>query len=258
MSDWPKLQNSLAFPDSMGTFGTSVTGGGSPNTKGSWVEMIASLPYDICAIIFTLQNHPAGYQLMDVGIGNAGGGTPTDIIIPNITVSQALSGTHADCSFWWPIAVRAGERLALRSQSSAGSGFLTGKGHFLADGFAGIQAPERYEDWGTDLTGSRGTQFTTGNGSKGSWTAIKTSTPFDTRWISIEIQGETSPVDMAIDIGVGGAGNEVVVFPDIHYTVESLAIMIGPFPFTFPAGTRISVRGRAGGQTCRAMLHGGA
>lgn len=255
MGDWPKLQNTLAFTDSLGIFGTRADGGGSPNSKGSYVEMTPALPYDISGIYFSLQNQPSQYQCLDVAIGGSGSEV---IVAPDLLASASLSGTHADMAFFLPLSLPKGTRIAVRSQGSGGSGFMTVKGFFLADGFAGLQGPTRWSSWGFQSGTTNGTQFTTGNGSKGSWTQLVAATDITTRWFIVEITGDTSPVDMAIDIGVGAAASEIVIIPDIHYTVESLGLFVGPFPFTIPKGTRIAVRGRASGGTCRAALHGGA
>lgn len=243
MADWPKLENSDGYEDDtvLNNYSVAVTGGGGANSKGSWVTVFAALARPISGLLITGQDQPNQYQIMDIGIGSAGNEIA---VFPNMNISNSLSGTHGDFSIWVPLAVRAGERISMRSQGSGGSGFVTVKAIALTDAFAGVQSPQRWVDWGTDLSGSRGTQLTAAGGSnvKAAWTQIVASTPFTTRWLMIAFQGVRSPVDYAIDIGVGASSAEVVLFPNLHYTIECLGQNVGPFPYTIPAGTRLSAR----------------
>lgn len=217
--------------------------------------MAASLARSVSGMLIYIQNAPAGYQLLDIGVGGAGS---EQVVVPNIMASEGLSGTHANKALYIPVSIPAGSRVALRSQSSQISGFMTCKCQFLADEYIGVQPPERWIDWGTNLAGSNGTSFTTGNATKGAWTQLVAASDFTTKWLMIEIEENTAPVDIAIDIGVGAAAAEQVIIPNLHFTAENLGLTFGPFPFTIPGGSRISVRGQAAGGTCLAILHGGA
>lgn len=252
--DWSVLGNSRVSDDGNGVTPVTVDTG-SANTKTAWVQQIASLAYSTSGFLLYVQNSPSEYQLIDIGIGGAGSEV---VVLPNFRVSQALSGTHSNFTCFIPLALPAGTRVAIRSQGSAGSKFCRIKLQPMGDAWAGLIAPVRWEDWGANTTNSQGTSYTTGNGSKGSWVQLIAATAFTSKWMYVHIVGNTAPVDISTDIGIGGAGSEVVIIPDLHYTVENLAVTYGPFPYSVPAGSRIAVRGQGNGGTCTAHAHGGA
>lgn len=250
MGIWtPNPRVSLAFVDELATSGTgnytqAANGGGSANTKGSYVELKASLPYDIDGIFLTLQNAPNGYQVFDIAIGGSGSEV---VVVPNWCGSRALSGGHADLWVWIPIHITAGTRVAIRSQSSAGSGYFHVKANFTGAGR--YSSPQLWTAYTQIAGGPYGVLVTPGGGnSKGSYTAITTASDYTSAWISVAIMGATSPEDMAIDLAVGGAGVESIIFADMYYSIESLAEQ-SCFPFCIPGGTRIASRGQTNGGT---------
>jgi len=253
MADWPYLGNSRVTDDGQGAAKKTVDTG-SANTKTGWVEITASLDYSISGILLGVQNAPGEYQVIDIGIG-AGGSEI--VVVPNLRISDSLSGGHANNSHWIPLALPAGTRIACRSQGSAGSAFCRLKFQYLYDAFAGIQAPSRYEDWGFNAANTQGTAFTTGAGSKGAWSQLIAASAFTTKWIMIHVVGNTAPVDMWVDIGVGAAASEVVIVPNLQYTVENRSVTYGPIPLSIPAGSRVAARGQAGGGTCTAHITAG-
>jgi hypothetical protein len=254
MADWNYIGNSRVTDDGGGASRKNVDTG-SANTKTAWVEMTASLPHTICGILAELQNAPGEYQVLDIGVGAAGSEV---VVVPDVRASNSLSGVHANLGLYIPLSLPAGSRVACRSQGSAGSAFMRVKFQYLGDAWAGIQAPSRYENWGFNAGTTKGTQFTTGSGSKGAWVQLVAASAFTTKWMNIYLVGDTAPADFFIDIGIGAAASEIVLFSDLAYTVENLAQHIGPFPFSIPAGTRVAVRGQAGGQTntCHILVGG--
>lgn len=101
------------------------------------------------------------------------------------------------------------------------------------------------------------TSFTCGaNNTKGSWTEIISSCPFDVGLIAIYLQavlGISQQKYTLIDVGVGSAGNEVVIIPNISYmhmtyntgsnnTHEDVRYI--SLPLGIAAGQRISIRGQ--------------
>jgi hypothetical protein len=111
-------------------------------------------------------------------------------------------------------------------------------------------------------TAASTTQLFTSNASantKGSWTSLGTTTRHTTRMkVHLNVPGSTVR-DMLCDIGVGGSGSEVVVFPNLVLSAGSSQDNGHhyEFPCNIPAGTAISVRGQAstGGTTGWCSIH---
>lgn len=78
---------------------------------------------------------------------------------------------------------------------------------------------------------------------KGAWTQVTSSAPFDVAWMSLGIRAAQSDFAL-LDIGVGGSGSEQVVIPNVPFTGNVNDIYGGPYdyPISIPAGTRIAAR----------------
>ncbi len=93
-----------------------------------------------------------------------------------------------------------------------------------------------------------GTSVTPASGSKGSWTQIFASTSEEATWIEIVIhnnQTNNASRDTLLDVGIGGAGSEMVIIPDLvcgDADTFTTGAKIYRFPLRIPAGTRIAVR----------------
>lgn len=244
--DWPVARQGLGVIDApTGTYNTQITGGGSANTKGSWVEIKSALPYDSIGLVVTFQTQPNAYQVVDIAIG-AGGSE--QVVLPNWNLSSSLSGTHANNPMFIPLFIPAGSRVAARSEGSQGSAFATIKAVFLGGAWGGAQVPGQWKDYTQVASGPYGIATTPGGGSKGSYAQIAAATAFTSRWMSVAVQGATSPEDINIDIAVGAAASEVIVLPDLYYSIENLGVQWA-FPFTIPGGTRIAARAKTNGGT---------
>lgn len=97
----------------------SVTAGGTVNTKGSWVELVASLAADVKALHLAPYNIVNARSLLDLGFGVAASEV---VAIPNFCASTygGTSWTHTGYARFG-INIAAGTRLAARAQSSTAS-----------------------------------------------------------------------------------------------------------------------------------------
>jgi hypothetical protein len=263
MADWPYLGNSRIEADDLATSGTgsyevNVDAPGSPNTKSGFVQLVASLPFSISGLMIESHHAVNAYHLVDIAIGAAGS---EFVVFADIAFGLPVSGGNGVDFRYIPISVPGGTRISLRHAASAGSSFGRFKMQLLGDAFAGIQAPSRWATWNADAANSRGGPVTSGgsNNVKGSWVQLVASVPFTTKWFAFSMQGATSPRDFAVDFGIGGAGSEVVIIPDVHYTIESLSNFMGPFPLSIPAGARLSARCQVSAAQADALViaHGG-
>ena len=110
----------------------------------------------------------------------------------------------------------------------------------------GFEFSTQFEQGATDLA--------LGSGSKGSWAQLIASTSF--RVVELVIAIENKAHGQLIDIGVGSAGSETVLLPDllsvgINSSGDGTSIFTHRFGVTIAAGTRVVARGQGaiyGGQ----------
>ncbi|MCI0558753.1 MAG: hypothetical protein MN733_09675 [Nitrososphaera sp.] len=104
-----------------------------------------------------------------------------------------------------------------------------------------------WTEGGADLTDSQGTDIPSGtpNHIKGSWVQLIASTAYPAKMAYIVLDGNgTAGPDFFVDIGVGAAASEVVVFPNLicgsagNRQIKFMYL----FPCDIPAGSRISAR----------------
>jgi len=105
--------------------------------------------------------------------------------------------------------------------------------------------------YGADAGNSNGTPLTAPGAvnTKGDWTELTAATERDHRLI-VPFAGKpngtaNNAANGLIDIGIGPAGSEVVVLPDLRYeiyTSEVFATINPVLPCRIPAGTRIAAR----------------
>ncbi len=109
----------------------------------------------------------------------------------------------------------------------------------------------RSENAGASTATSRGTSVTanaSANTKGTSYTQLLASTAFDATAMLVMFDDIAAGVDYLVDIGVGAAASEVVLFPDLYCGGGTGSIVYGAqylFPCAIPAGTRISARCQA-------------
>lgn len=77
---------------------------------------------------------------------------------------------------------------------------------------------------------------------KGAWLELIASTAEDFDRLLVMFSQATSNVSHLLDVGIGAAGSEVVIAPDIHTSAGNNASEWFEVPRSIPAGTRIAVR----------------
>lgn len=122
-------------------------------------------------------------------------------------------------------------------------------------------SPARIDQVGGLTATSTGTVVTSGAANtKGSWAQLTASTPFAASGIMVAVNWDAGGVHTnLIDIGVGGAGSETVLIPDLHFT-NSFNVaypFVVMFPVTVPAGVRVAARYACSfaTQTARVSVH---
>lgn len=234
--------------------GTTVTGSASSNTKGSFTELTASSAIDADGFI-VIANNPtvAADHMFDIAVGSAGSET---VIVSNLAVELYFSGGSIAVTV--PIKIAAGSRISARLQGSSGSATLDISVVLYKGGVGDFLACMAATTYGADTSTSTGTAITYAGSAntKGSWVELSSSTTGRTKALLLlmGLRGGAvfSPNFYSLlDVGVGSAGSETVIIPDISLVGDNSTDRWWPntlfIPVDIPAGTRLAARAQHSG-----------
>lgn len=225
----------------------AFTASATVNTKGAWVELIASTAEDYDALLVSWAISASNISnLIDVGIGGAGA---EQVIVDNLHTSIANSITEW---FLIPKAIPAGTRIAVRSQSTTASAQARA-------GVTGMKAGWFYPQGGGDIVtlgantaDSGGTQLDAGATANtfGAWVQLTASTANPIKAMALRtgaINNAAATAGQAVlQIGVGAAAAEQGLF-EVAFNIGAVGSNFGPmppvwFPVSIPAGVRVAAR----------------
>lgn len=234
MADWPVLDATRY--DSLPTgANTAVTASATINTKGSWVEMWASIPWDIDAIGFHALPEGAEF-LVDFGIGAAGSEV---VLVPDIYLR--VGSAFDEVILWCPLHLAEGTRIAFRCQATVGSAICYSRIYIMAGGFPRPITLGRATSYGTTAASTAGVTLTSGlSGVEGAWAELTASSANPIRCLVVSIGRISAANNSRVDIGVGASGSEVILVPDLQIRTPSIFIYF--VPVTIPSATRIAAR----------------
>ncbi|GAA0969760.1 hypothetical protein GCM10009555_017480 [Acrocarpospora macrocephala] len=258
MADWPLYDGQgteTAGATAASSIGVAVTAGGSTNTKGSWVELIAATAHKAVGLIVNAgRGHTATADfLVDIGVGASSSET---VIIPNLKCDNG-SNNLGPGQILIPIGIPAGTRIAARCQATSASAVTRLQVILLYGSWLGQPPLGRVTAYGVATADSGGVSVDPGlaANTKGSWSQITASTtnPMRSMLVSIGQQansGRSVNTDWLLDIAIGAGGSELIVIADLHAEVSTSddAVeprYIGPIPCNIPAGTRLAARSQA-------------
>lgn len=235
--------------------GTALSQPANPNEEGAWTELTAATTHHWSGFWIIWTTTEGSWEHLDIGLGTGG----SEVVkVENIVIGSA-SGYQGG-AVYVPVQVPAGSRVAARTQHYATPSvnprvLLVGKVTPRLDprGFSkaiGI---------GADETNSAGTNVDPGPTAhtKGSWAELVASLSDDVGAVIVCTVGwqtnQTAYQWLTDAVGVGAAGGEDVVVPDLPFLGEANndtqvpAGPLGPFPCFIPAGSRVASRGQCSG-----------
>lgn len=231
---------------------TQLTAPLSNNEKGAWLEIVPSLAIDATGVLIhaLAQSTANRSYLFDIGVGASGSEVA---VIQNLFTTIGTSGApicyHLPLSF--PAATRISARYQVDDITSADlrvafTGYMSG--HYTGSPY------HRIITLGANTAASRGTRITPVNGSKGDYAALTSSLSHDIHEILI-VCGNSADFTLnatsyQVDVAVGLDLSEQVIIPDLRYVgLNTIDIfepnVIGPFPVSISAGSRIAMRAQA-------------
>ena len=233
--------------------GDNVSPSTTIHTKGSYKELTASSSADATGIII-MGSRGTGQAryLLDVAVGAAG----FEVNIVNNLSFYANKANIDLGTYLIPINIPSGSRISARCQKSNGS--VGWNLHLCCnlltkDNSNGLTTAYT---WGANTGDTSGVQCipSATRSVKGSWAQITASTEAKVTMISmgyLQLATALTDTESITDIGIGGAGSEVVLIPDITNVSENaLDSLMGPanlmlLPIDIPASSRLSVRTQA-------------
>lgn len=244
-----------------GSSGVSITPG-TGNVMGSWVDLFGSaLSDDIYGLFIHISDgNPGGGVarplLSDIGVDYSGGSSYS-VLIPQL-VSTGMDFTGGVqvriATYYFPIFVPAGARIAARGQTSVNSSVYTFR----------LIAPQRptrpdlircgtaVEAVGINASASRGTVFTPGSSeSEGAWQSLGTLN-HDGWFTQVGYGVDDSAMGnglMRLDFAVGDATSKRLIARNMgcgHSSSEG--VVMDPYPepafhANLPSGAELFVRG---------------
>jgi hypothetical protein len=249
--------------------GTTLTAGGSANTKGTYVSLgTTTFEWNHVNLGFEGSSAAADH-LVDIAIDDGGGNKW--IIAADLRHPSRISANASPVTFSLPLYVPKGSALYARNASSTASatmtttiaGFPVGRGgapgysRCLALFTPGTSRGVAIDPGGTANTTGAWAQTTTGVTARiAEWFGVIGSNGNTTR--------TTAHWDM--DVGIGAAGSEQVVLAGITVSVGVSSttmgpVLLGPYPTDVPASTAWSARSTcsittAGSRTFDLCLYG--
>lgn len=244
-------------PIGVGTAATTLTSGGSANTKGSYpaTPLIASAAADYQGLYLFAGNAGASNRryAFDISIGASGSEV---VVVPDIFMFLRRVITPW-AAFFIPIRIPKGARVNARLQSSNISQTIDLMGVGVAAGVHQAVGFQRAEAYGV-TTSSATTGVTVAPSAtintKGSWAEIVASTGNPVLGGLLLCVWSNSTLDagesvFVIDIGVGASGSEQAIIGDLGLFVNATGDNPVPpilwLPCQIPAGTRLSARCQA-------------
>jgi hypothetical protein len=231
--------------------GTAVTAAATAHTKGAYAQIIASTAHAAKGFLVQLGNASAGVDYsVDIAIGGAGSEI---IIVADLLAGSGTGSIARQGAYFIPIPIPAGTRVSARCQATTLSSALRAKVHLLGDLPGGMEPFGKCVRYGFVSATTQGTTIDPGAtaNTKGAWTQLVAATTYAIKalWFDTSnlVQVTRTSADWLLDLGIGGAGAELVIAPNFHIEASTTddTLVHGPsplLPVSIPAGSRLSAR----------------
>lgn len=250
-----QLLSNLPATPSTGAFGSRATASASTNTKGSWTQVNASLPFDSYGFWIGIAGTATAATLTDVllDIGIGAGGSEV-VIVPDLLAGWIGTPTQDIRTLWIPIFIPKGARVAVRCQGQIASDtvdvmffFRGGRPDQRGELFSGCHA------YGVTSSGaSTGTAHTPGNsGAESSWDSLGSTLSRDYGAALLLVQGAAATTETAIayhfELGISS-----VTLAEWYWMGNTGEYLVGPVPpepasLSLPSGGQLQVRAEGSG-----------
>lgn len=204
---------------------TVVAASVSANTKGAYAQITASSGFTCNRVSLQIYggSSTAGLQYL-VDLATGAGGAEV-VVIPDILVALDSDTTTSEKGTReWPLAIASATRIAARCACSTGSSNMRAGLALTAAG--GVTGVNTFINYGSASGDSGGTAIDPGGSAntKGSYVQISASTSAVIQWLMMmaSLGGNTGAIAASwyADLATGAGGAEVVLIPDIGFSVS--------------------------------------
>ena len=258
------LPTLAATDNSFQTSGTTITAHATPHTKGSWVQLVASAPFDVTLLgVGGSETRASGTdtsQLTDIGIG-----ATEKVLIANIpTGYSALKWDNVGGAgiAWFPVEIPSGTKISARMQALITVDtvdirlFMFGK-----SSWSSTPTFQSVDTMGALTASSHGTTLAT------TINEIIASTAEDYKALGYGVDGGGdstlgAPPVVEILVGAGAAektlidGLQVVTGSTESINATLLSQGIIPMEMNIPSGSRLSAKFDTGSSLIGLVLYG--
>jgi hypothetical protein len=235
----------------------NVLSGGSPYTKGAWVELTSSTANDTSWVMIQCDANDSVSTSFayDIGIGASG----SEVVVVQNLVSNNDIGNETTVMF--PLSIRKGLRIAARSSCEFASQSGAIKLTCFENSALSSGCGSSIDTYGFNAATNLGITVDPGGtaNTKGAYAQVTASATNDLAgfFVCFDSQNITSGtannVRLLIDLSLGASGSEKVVVPNIsvfklvngggdYHLPETTPY----FPVPVKAGTRIAARAQSG------------
>ena len=238
--------NNLPATPSTTTFGTRATSSASIHTKGSWAQVVASLPFDAYGFWLVVGGSASATtrtdQLLDIGFG-------TTVVVPDL-----LTGWRSPNSLYFPFFIPKGTQVQVRIQALIASDTLDCMFFFLGGPALPPHAPYVGCDaYGVAAASSSGTSHTAGNsGAESSFASLGSTLSRDYSGVLLLVGGIVSGTTMSALAYHFEIGYSSTALAEWYLQTSTSEAVVGPLPaliaeVPLPSGTQLQVRGECSG-----------
>lgn len=228
------------------------TTGAAADTKGSWVQPVASTENDIYELELSLstanmQSSVNTSTIIDISIGGSGS-EAAGIIVSNLQFGHMFKGE----SVRLPVFIPKGSPLSFRHADAVGGRIVSYHYPRARNGGRVVKPAPYMLTYGEVTASSRGTNMTVpgSDNTKGAWTELTSATAERIMGVFVCVGSGSSNMQnhsMLVDIGAGPSGSERVIIPNVHneYDLSENLYKYGyprMFEVDIPAGTRLAAR----------------
>ncbi len=259
-----------ATDSSFQTAGTTITAHSTIHTKGSWVSVVASAPFDVTWLGVTTSDstHTSATntaQLLDIGVGAAASEL---VLIANIpsgysAITMPLTNAAGRGITWFPVEIPSGTNISARMQATITVDtcdvrlFMLGSSPWQPPTFQSI------DTIGAVIASSAGTDL-----SGGGIVELTSSTAEDYKaigWVGdLGAGGALGGEDRLIEIFVGAGAAEKTLVDNIEFSTGSTESVTNcqprgffPVEMNIPSGSRLSAQATGGaGRDVGIVLYG--
>lgn len=263
MPDFPQLYDlarcEIAGHASGTAYGTTVTSASAPqggaNSKGGpWSQLIAATVAPASAIALWVGRSGASTLrfFFDIGIGAAGF---EQVLIENVMLQLSTSPFGFMYVPPIPVHVPAGSRLSARVQVHSGnSQTAVVAAALLAGGWGKSALLGRATTYGAELADTSGISVDPGGSAntKGAWAVLDASCRAIrhlTLMFGNQVNATPTSGTWRFDVGIGAAGLEQVIIPDLLFGIGSAGNSYAPYFIQLethiPANSRLVVRSQS-------------